>query len=281
MAQLRLSIQGNGSQFILLKATILERFEDKSVIVTGAGQGIGKECALLFAREGARVMIADREKPTAEQACSEIRKSGGQAEFFIGDLEKSRDAHELMQVTNEKFGRIDISVHNVGGTIWTKPFLEYTDEQIEKEIQRSLWPTLWCCKAVLPIMEQQKSGSIVNVGSIATRGINRVPYSAAKGGVHALTTCLALETALSGIRVNCVAPGGTDVEDRSVPRFSGELTDIDRAGRKGVMEQTLRDTPLGRFGTVGEQAAAIAFLASDQASYITGQTLCVGGGAIG
>lgn len=262
-------------------ATVTQRFRDKSVIVTGAAQGIGKGCALHFAAQGARVMVADRAEIQAQQVLDEIRQTDGEAELFIGDLATSQGAKELMATANETFGRIDVSVHNVGGTIWAKPFWEYDDTQIEQEIQRSLWPTLWCCRAVLPYMMEQQSGSIVNIGSIATRGINRVPYAAAKGGVHAITTSLALETAEHGIRVNCVAPGGTDVGERTVPRQSGDLSDIDKAGIKGAVEQTLRDTPQGRFGTVDEQAAAVTFLASDEASYITGQTLYVAGGAIG
>ena len=107
----------------------------------------------------------------------------------------------------QRFGRIDILVNNVGGTIWAKPFEHYREHEIEAEIRRSLFPTLWCCRAVLPFMLEQGAGVIVNVSSIATRGVNRVPYGAAKGGVNALTACLAFENAQHGIRVNATAPG--------------------------------------------------------------------------
>jgi dihydroxycyclohexadiene carboxylate dehydrogenase len=259
----------------------MQRFKDKVVIVTGAAQGIGKACALRFAREGGSVMIADRAEEQALLVQQQIRDAGGIAEICMADLETSAGAKKVMQATIDAFGRIDISVHNVGGTIWAKPFWEYPEEQIEKEINRSLWPTLWCCRAVIPYMVEQKSGAIVNVGSIATRGINRVPYSAAKGGVQAITTCMALELAEYGVRVNCVNPGGIDQGERAIPRNTGALTEIDKAGMQGVIDQTIRDTPMGRYGTPEEEAAAICFLAADEASYITGETINVAGGGIG
>lgn len=226
-------------------------------------------------------MLADCAAGPVQDAAEELREAGASAEVYVGDLSTSRAAQELMAATELAFGRIDVSVHNVGGTIWAKPFTEYNEEQIKAEIQRSLWPTLWCCHAVLPYMLARKSGVIVNIGSVATRGINRVPYAAAKGAVHAITTTLALENAGAGIRVNCVAPGGTQVTDRIVSRSSGETTEQAKAGMEAVIQQTLHDTPLGRFGSVEEQAAVVAFLASDDASYITGQILFVAGGGIG
>ncbi|MBT5700833.1 MAG: 1,6-dihydroxycyclohexa-2,4-diene-1-carboxylate dehydrogenase [Gammaproteobacteria bacterium] len=258
-----------------------QRFKNKVVIVTGAAQGIGKACAIRFAREGGEIVIADRAEKQARLVQKQIRDKGGIAEVCVVDLETSAGAKEAMQTTMDKFGRIDVSVHNVGGTIWTKPFWEYPEDQIEKEINRSLWPTLWCCRAVIPYMIEQKHGAIVNVGSVATRGINRVPYSAAKGGVQAITTCLALELAEHGVRVNCVNPGGIDQGERAIPRTTEALTEIDQAGMQGVIDQTLRDTPMRRYGTPEEEAAAICFLAADEASYITGETLNVAGGGIG
>jgi dihydroxycyclohexadiene carboxylate dehydrogenase len=257
------------------------RFEGKSVVVTGAAQGIGRACALRFAKEGARVVVADQVEEVAREVQQQIRSANGDAEIFVGNLEESAPAGELVEFAIARFGRIDVSVHNVGGAMWTKRFCEFSPEEMEIEIRRSLFSTLWCCRAVLPGMIRQQSGSIVNVGSVATRGINRVPYSAAKGGVHALTACIALEVARHGIRVNCVAPGGTDVGARRIPRNRATPTQADREGLAEVVEQTMRDTPLGRLGTAEEQAAAIAFLASDEASYVTGQVFYVAGGAIG
>jgi len=257
------------------------RFEDKVVVVTGAAQGIGKACALRFAEEGAKVMIADRAEEQAKLVQKQIQDAGGVAEVCIADLEQNEGSKKVMQETIDAFGRIDVSVHNVGGTIWAKPFWEYPDDQIEKEINRSLWPTMWACRAVIPQMIKQKSGSIVNVGSVATRGINRVPYSAAKGGVQAMTVCLSLELAEHNVRVNCVNPGGVDQGVRATPRTTDAMTEVDKAGMEGVYEQTIRDTPMKRFGTPEELAAAICFLAADEASYITGEIMNVAGGGIG
>jgi dihydroxycyclohexadiene carboxylate dehydrogenase len=259
----------------------INRFSNKSVIVTGAAQGIGKASALRFASEGGRVVIADRAKSEALEVVEEILDGGGEAIASIVDLETSSGARQLVSDTLGAFGEIDVSVHNVGGTIWIKPFWEYTEEEIEKEINRSLWPTLWCCHAVIPHMRERGRGAIVNVGSVATRGINRIPYSAAKGGVEAITTCLAMELADDNIRINCIAPGGVDVGERAIPRNTIPPTEVDLAGMTAVLEQTLRDTPMKRFGTPEELAAAIAFMAADEASYITGQTLYVAGGGIG
>jgi len=157
----------------------------------------------------------------------------------------------------------------------------HRDDEIEREISRSLWPTLWCCHAMVTQMIKQSHGAIVNVGSFATRGINRVPYSAAKGGVHAMTTSLSLELAPLGVRVNCVAPGGVDGGPRKIPRNPNPMSEAELGWRNEVTAQTLASTPLHRYGTLEEIAAAICFLGSDEASYITGQTLYVAGGGVG
>src|SRR4029078_8730449 len=109
-------------------------------------------------------------------------------------------ATAAMDRARERFGRIDILVNNVGGTIWTKPYAHYEETEIEAEIRRSLFPTLWCCRALLPAMLEAGGGVIVNVSSVATRGVNRVPYAAAKGGVNAVTASLAMEYAAHAIR---------------------------------------------------------------------------------
>lgn len=130
-------------------------------------------------------------------------------------------------------------------------------------------------------MLAQGSGAIVNVSSVATRGLNRVPYGAAKGGVNALTACLALETAGSGIRVNATAPGGTEAPPRRIPRNSQPQSEQERLWYQQIVDQTLDSSPMKRYGSIDEQAGAILFLASDEASYITGVTLPVGGGDLG
>lgn len=258
--------------------------EDRSVIVTGAAQGIGRQTALRAAAEGAHLTLVDRSELIADvrdEIADLVRARGWmdtRVEHVQVDLETWEGAEEAARTARQAHGRIDVSIHAVGGTIWSRPFEEYSAEKIQAEITRSLFPTLWMCRAVLPVMQQQQSGVIVNVSSIATRGINRVPYSAAKGGVNALTASLAMEAAPYGVRVVATAPGGTTAPARRIPRGPGAETDQEQAWSKQVVEQTVETTLLGRYGTLDEQAGPIIFLASDMASYITGTVMPVGGG---
>lgn len=250
------------------------RFDSKIGLVTGAAQGIGRRVAERLLEEGGLLVAVDR-----SQLVHELKHE--RALTLTADLEQYAECAQVMTAAQARFGRIDILINNVGGTIWAKPYEHYTDTQIEAEVRRSLFPTLWCCHCVLPYMLEQGSGSIVNVSSVATRGINRVPYGAAKGGVNALTACLALETAGSGIRVNATAPGGTEAPARRIPRNSLAQSEQERVWYQQIVDQTLDSSPMKRYGNLDEQASAILFLASDEASYITGVTLPVGGGDMG
>lgn len=257
----------------------MQRFQGKTAIVTGAAQGIGKAAALRLAAEGASVVLVDAVIGQCIAVRDEIRQRGGRAEAVHADLETHVGARDMVRQALAFWDRIDVSVHNVGGTIWFKPFWEYPPEQIEKEISRSLWPTLWCCREVIPLMRAQGKGAIINVGSAVTRGgLYRVPYAAAKGGVHAMTLCMANELGGSGVRVNCVAPGGLDNTDRVIPRNPQPLSEREKDWVKEMYQHTLADTALHRLGTAEEVAAAICFLAADESSYITGQLLSVAGG---
>jgi dihydroxycyclohexadiene carboxylate dehydrogenase len=257
--------------------TFTDRFAGKAAIVTGAAQGIGRDVALRLAREGARVALVDR-----SDLVEEVRRdAGGDAIAVTADLETFEGAARAVAAARDAFGRVDILVNNVGGTIWTRPYAEYEQPQIEAEIRRSLFPTLWCCRAVLPAMLENGGGVIVNVSSIATRGVNRVPYAAAKGGVNAITACLAMEYAEAGIRVVGVAPGGTEAPPRRIPRNATPRSAEEEAWMQQVVDQTKASSLMRRYGTTAEQAAAILFLASDEASYITGVTLPVAGGDLG
>ena len=254
-----------------------DRFSGQVMVVTGAAQGIGRGVALAAAREGARLVLADR-SPLVHEVAQEAAAGGAQVVACEVDLETWAGARALTERALADCGRIDILVNNVGGTIWAKPYEEYEEAQIEAEIRRSLFPTLWCCRAVLPAMVAARAGSIVNVSSVATRGIYRVPYSAAKGGVNALTGSLAMEHAQDGIRVNAVATGGTEAPPRRVPRNPDPPSDREQAWYQGIVDQTRASSLMHRYGTIAEQVAAILFLASSEASYITGTVLPVGGG---
>lgn len=254
-----------------------DRFKDKIVIVTGAAQGIGRGVALRIAAENGQVILADR-SDLVDEVAHEIICSGGVAITVKTDLETFVGAQTVVNQAIEHFGRVDVLINNVGGAIWMKPYDAFSEEEIIKEINRSLFPTLWCCRAVLPEMLKEKSGVIVNVSSIATRGINRIPYSAAKGGVNALTASLAFEHAKDGIRVNAIATGGTDAPPRKVPRNSTPLTEDEKVWMQQVVDQTKERSLMGRYGTIDEQVNAIVFLASDESSYMTGSVIAVGGG---
>ncbi len=260
------------------------RLKDKVCIVTGAGQGIGRAAARRLGAEGGRIVVADRVGATASEAVKELHDAGVAAIKVLADVSTFAGAQELMQAAQAAYGRIDVLVNNVGGTIWIKPFHLYTEDEVRLELERSLYPTLWCCLAALPVMVAQRSGSIVNVGSQSVRGLYRLPYATSKGGIVALTKVLAMEYGHHGIRVNTVSPGGTEITDRVTPRQMirpGEMAadDPDTEAWRNEMAADIRNQQaLRRRGLPEEQAATIAFLASADASFITGQVINCSGG---
>ena len=256
------------------------RFAGKIVIVTGAAQGIGRGVALRVAAEGGTVLAVDR-SPLVHDVVAEINAAGGQAAAFEADLETFAGAQGMVDEALRKWKRVDVLINNVGGTIWTKPYDQYAEKEIEAEIRRSLFPTLWSCRAVLPFMVKKKKGTIVNVSSIATRSIYRVPYAAAKGGVNALTASLAMEHTKNGIRINATAPGGTDAPPRKVPRNAAKPSREEKIWYQAIVDQTKDSSLMHRYGSIDEQVAPILFFASDESSYITGSVLPVGGGDLG
>lgn len=255
-----------------------QRFAGKVMVVTGAAQGIGRSVALRAAAEGASVVFVDRAEFVAEVAAE---AQGAQSAGFVADLETYEGAAAAMAFAAREFGGIDILISGVGGAIRMRPFAEFEPEQIDAEIRRSLMPTLYACHAVLPHLLKRGGGTIVNVSSNATRGIRRVPYSAAKGGVNAMTQSLAMEYAEHNIRVVATAPGGTDAPPRRVPRNTAGDSEQEKVWMDEAVRQVTESTFLKRYGSIDEQAAPILFLASDEAGYITGTVLPVAGGDLG
>jgi benzoate/toluate 1,2-dioxygenase reductase subunit len=257
------------------------RFDRKVVVVTGAAQGIGRAVAERAAAEGGQLVLLDR-SPLVHEVAEGLLADGAKALALEADLEDYASAEAALREAASWQGTVDVLVNNVGGAINFKPFTEFTEAEIAAEIRRSLMPTLYCCRAVLPSMVERGGGVIVNVSSAATRGVHRIPYSAAKGGINALTASLAFEYADRGVRVVATAPGGTEAPPRRISRGTPEArSEREKAWFQAHIDQTLGSSFLGRYGTLDEQAAAILFLASDEASYITGSVLPVAGGDLG
>jgi dihydroxycyclohexadiene carboxylate dehydrogenase len=262
------------------------RYAGKVVVVTGSAQGIGQKVAERIGAEGGAVVLVDRAElvhgvANGIQGAAQASGSGGSATSVTADLETFAGAQHAVEAALAAHGRVDVLVNNVGGTIWARPYEEYDEDKIEKEIRRSLFPTLWTCRAVLPAMLQQGSGTIVNVSSVATRGLHRVPYAAAKGGVNALTQSLAMEVGGRGIRVVATAPGGTEAPPRKVKRGPEAESSTEKAWYQVIVDQSVDSSFLKRYATLDEQAAPIVFLGSDEASYLTGTIVPVAGGDLG
>jgi dihydroxycyclohexadiene carboxylate dehydrogenase len=254
-----------------------DRFKNKVMIVTGAAQGIGRGVALAAAREGAQLVLADR-SPLVHEVAQEAAALGAQV---VVAKSTSRPGpalphwpHAHSRITAASTSWSTTSAAPSGPS----PSRNMKKAQIEAEIRRSLFPTLWCCRAVLPAMIAARAGAIVNVSSVATRGIYRIPYSAAKGGINALTASLAFEHAGDGIRVNAVATGGTEAPPRKVPRNPNPLSEREQVWYQGIVDQTTSSEPDAPLRQHRRAGGAILFLASSEASYITGTVLPVGGG---
>lgn len=257
-----------------------DRFKNKSVIVTGAAQGIGKGVAERIAQEGAKTVLADRSEKVFE-VTKNLEESGLDVIAIQADLETYQGFKKVCTQVIETYGQIDILINNVGGTIWAKPFEQYQEEEIIKEVNRSLFPTLWGCRSVLPYMIDQGGGVIVNVSSVATRSVNRIPYAAAKGGVNAITASLAFEQAAHNIRIVGVAPGGTEAPERSIPRNDNPQTEQEKIWYQQIVDQTRSSSLQKKYGSIDNQVSTILFMASDEANYITGVTIPVAGGDLG
>jgi 2,3-dihydroxy-2,3-dihydro-p-cumate dehydrogenase len=242
---------------------------NRVAIVTGAGRGIGQCIANRLLKDGMSVTFSDLSEDAALAA---VRRADA-AERALGvggDLAIEINAKRLVEKTVEHFGRIDILVNNAGGGI-IRPFLAHTAESLQETINRNLWTAIWCCRHALPRMQAAAYGRIINIGADSVRNglVDHAAYNAAKGGVHGMTTGLAREFARDGITVNTVAPCAVQTQ---------QLEDI-RAENPTLIDQVLSVIPMGRAASEDEVASMVAYLASDEAAFITGQIICVNGGA--
>jgi NAD(P)-dependent dehydrogenase (short-subunit alcohol dehydrogenase family) len=251
------------------------RLDGRIVIVTGASSGFGRAIAVRVAEEGASVVIADLDERGGEETAALVDKAGADAEVVVGDIATEAGARHAVERTVARFGTVDVLVNNAGiappeqGDSWDAP-----QESWDRVIRVNLSSVYLCSRAVIPVLLAQGGGSIVNIASIAaTRAVSGGSYAAAKGGILGYTRQVARELAARGVRMNCVSPGYM-----RTPMTTGERMGLDPAAQEARVEAFGRRVPMQRTGSVDDIAAAVAYLASDDARYVTGQEIVVDGG---
>lgn len=252
------------------------RLKEKVAIITGAGNGMGRADALLFAREGAKVVVNDINSENIDSVVKEITEAKGEAFGYKADVTKLEEVEAMVAETIKRYGRVDILVSNAG---WDqlRPFLNTDKAFWDKILDLNLIGHMNCIKAVLPNMMDNKYGKIVTIGSDAGRTGNplEAPYSAAKGGVIAFTKTIAREFGRYQITANCVCPGITEGTRLSEEMISA-IPEKEKAVR--MMETVRKVTPMGRLAKPEDVAKAVLFFASDDSSFVTGQVLSTSGG---
>jgi 2,3-dihydroxy-2,3-dihydro-p-cumate dehydrogenase len=240
-------------------------------VVTGAAKGIGLAIAERLAKDGAKLVLADLDEAGLKQASSHlVSQFDAEVEREAGDLSDQGVAEKTIKLASERFGRLDILVNNAGGGI-IKPFAEHTPETLRTTIDRNLWTVLWCSWYAVTTMRKQGYGRIINLGADSVRnGLwDHAAYNAAKGGVHGLTTGMAREFAKDGITVNTVAPCAVNTSQmvaitKSNPALAAKFVSV---------------IPMGRPAEMEEVASMVSYLASAEASFVTGQVISVNGGS--
>jgi 3-oxoacyl-[acyl-carrier protein] reductase len=248
------------------------RLDGKVALITGGASGLGEATAVLFAKEKAKVVIADINRPRGEEVAKQIREDGGDCAFVEGDVSKAVDAKRMIDVTISTFKKLDILFNNAGIPIANAKFEEIDEAQWDRVINVNLKSMFLCSKYAVPFMKKQGGGVIINaasVGGVRPRGAT-LPYSVSKGAAIVLTKAMALELAPYKIRVNSISPVGTDT-----PLWRNFYPDLDVTERRRRVVATI---PLGRLGEPKDVASAALFLSSDESSMITGINLRVDGG---
>jgi NAD(P)-dependent dehydrogenase (short-subunit alcohol dehydrogenase family) len=244
--------------------------EGKVGLVTGGTSGVGRETSVLFAKSGAKVVIAGRREPEGEETIELIRAAGGEGLFVKADVSKVSEVEALIQKAVERFGRLDVAFNNAGiEGVWA-PIIKQSEEDWDRTIQVNLKGVWLCLKyEIKQMVKQGKGGAIVNMASITglVGSAGAAAYSASKHGVIGLTKSTALEMARSGIRINAVCPGVIETS------MSERLF-----GAPNVHKYVLSCHPVGRFGRPAEVAEAVVWMCSDRASFMTGQCLVLDGG---
>ncbi|CAN5850163.1 SDR family oxidoreductase [soil metagenome] len=245
----------------------------KVALVTGAASGIGRATALELARRGAAVAVAYRRNPDAADAVvRQIEGAGGRAAAFACDVTRSAAVRALVAEAVEAFGRLDVLVNNAGDLVERRDVAAMTEDIFRQVFDVNVLSTWLCCQAAAPLIAAQGSGTIVNMSSLAAHnggGPGAFAYAGAKAAIIAMTKAMARELAPQGIRVNCVAPGLIGETD-----FHGRFTAPE------AFAATAKTVPLGRAGTPDEVARVIAFLATEDSSYLTGETIDITGGLL-
>jgi NAD(P)-dependent dehydrogenase (short-subunit alcohol dehydrogenase family) len=248
------------------------RLKDKVAIITGASSGIGVGIAEVFAEEDARVVCVARRHAEGEAVAEAIRQQGGHATFVACDVADEQQVEAMVRCTMKRFGRIDVLVNNAGVN-FVKPFEQLTSDDWDRVIGVDLRGTFLCTRACIEQFLRQSSGSVVNIATVHTMAClpGAAPYDAAKWGIVGLTKSLAVEYASRGIRFNCLSPGLIDTRIWTDIQSSAE--DLD-----ACLAHWRANIPMCRVGTIREMGQAAAFLASNDASYITGANLLADGG---